>query len=142
IRDVSHIVNFDLPDTPETYIHRIGRTARAGASGAAVSFCAGDERKLLKAIERLMKRSIAVEPTRTGFEPTEPVEVTPKPQTTSRGGAKNGAAKKPFKSRFKARKSESKATTSTKKPAGKKPAGSYVSRSPGRKAKPKRTTSL
>ena len=73
INGVSHIVNFDLPDVPETYIHRIGRTARAGASGAAVSFCAGDERNLLRQIERLMQQSIDVEPTLTGFETTEPV---------------------------------------------------------------------
>ncbi|MBI1249397.1 DEAD/DEAH box helicase [bacterium] len=61
IRDVSHIVNFDLPETPETYVHRIGRTARAGAEGAAVSFCSNGERKLLAAIEKLMKCRIAVE---------------------------------------------------------------------------------
>lgn len=73
INDVSHVVNFDLPETPETYVHRIGRTARAGAAGAAVSFCAGGERGLLKQIERLVKRTITVEPTIDGFEPTDPV---------------------------------------------------------------------
>src|SRR5205814_2901132 len=44
IDDVSHVVNFDLPNVPETYVHRIGRTARAGASGVAISFCDGEER--------------------------------------------------------------------------------------------------
>lgn len=71
INDVSHIVNYDLPATPETYVHRIGRTARAGAAGAAVSFCAGDERGLLQQIERLMNCTITVEPAISGFESTE-----------------------------------------------------------------------
>ncbi|MEZ6120750.1 MAG: DEAD/DEAH box helicase [Pirellulaceae bacterium] len=58
--DVSHVINFDLPDTPETYVHRIGRTARAGTSGEALSFCSGDERTNLRAIERLTKQKIEV----------------------------------------------------------------------------------
>ena len=73
INNVSHVVNFDLPETPETYVHRIGRTARAGAEGVAVSFCAGDERGLLRQIERLTKLTIDVEETIDGFEPIEPV---------------------------------------------------------------------
>lgn len=74
ISDVSHVVNFDLPETPETYVHRIGRTARAGAEGCAVSFCAGDERGLLRQIERLINTALEVEPTVEGFEPTEPIK--------------------------------------------------------------------
>jgi ATP-dependent RNA helicase RhlE len=58
VDDVSHVVNFDLTHEPETYVHRIGRTARAGASGMAVSFCSGDERDNLRGIERLLKRKI------------------------------------------------------------------------------------
>lgn len=54
IAGVSHVVNFDLPNVPETYVHRIGRTGRAGASGIAVSFCSPDERADLRAIEKLM----------------------------------------------------------------------------------------
>jgi ATP-dependent RNA helicase RhlE len=50
---VSHVINYDLPDAPETYVHRIGRTARAGASGLAVSFCGRDERPRLRMIEKL-----------------------------------------------------------------------------------------
>jgi ATP-dependent RNA helicase RhlE len=60
IDDVSHVVNYDLTHEPETYVHRIGRTARAGASGAAVSFCDRDEVPNLKAIEKLIRRSIPV----------------------------------------------------------------------------------
>jgi ATP-dependent RNA helicase RhlE len=55
---ISHVFNFDLPREPETYLHRIGRTGRAGASGVAVSFCDHAERKHLKDIERLIRRSI------------------------------------------------------------------------------------
>lgn len=72
VEDVSHVVNFDLPDTPETYVHRIGRTARAGSAGVAVSFCDVEERRLLQQIERLTRLSIPVEPVISGFEPTQP----------------------------------------------------------------------
>jgi len=57
IEGVSHVVNFELPNVPESYVHRIGRTARAGASGIAVSLCDDAERPLLRDIERLIKRS-------------------------------------------------------------------------------------
>ncbi|MBW2529124.1 MAG: DEAD/DEAH box helicase [Deltaproteobacteria bacterium] len=54
VEGVTHVINFDLPNVPETYVHRIGRTARAGASGFALSFCDVAERQLLKDIERLI----------------------------------------------------------------------------------------
>ena len=57
---VSHVINFDLPNESESYVHRIGRTARAGASGIAYSFCAIDERKYLKDIEKLIRQDIPV----------------------------------------------------------------------------------
>jgi ATP-dependent RNA helicase RhlE len=60
VDEISHIVNFDLPNEPETYVHRIGRTARAGASGVAVSFCDSEERSYLNAIQRLIKKEIPV----------------------------------------------------------------------------------
>ena len=60
IDEISHVVNFDLPYEAETYVHRIGRTGRAGASGEAISFCTAEARPLLKAVERLTKRSIRV----------------------------------------------------------------------------------
>ena len=61
IDDVSHVLNFELPNEPESYVHRIGRTARAGAGGAAVSFCDGSERGYLRDIERLTRLKIEVE---------------------------------------------------------------------------------
>ena len=60
IDDLPVVVNYELPYVPEDYIHRIGRTGRAGASGEAISFCAPEEEKLLTEIERLLKRSIPV----------------------------------------------------------------------------------
>jgi ATP-dependent RNA helicase RhlE len=57
---ITHVINFDLPDVPESYVHRIGRTARAGASGIAYSFCDTEERSQLWAIERLIRMRIAV----------------------------------------------------------------------------------
>jgi ATP-dependent RNA helicase RhlE len=58
IDDVTHVVNYDLPMEPESYVHRIGRTARAGKSGHAVAFCDTDERTQLKQVERLVKFEI------------------------------------------------------------------------------------
>jgi len=58
VTGISHVVNFDLPAEPETYVHRIGRTGRAGADGVAVSFCSVEEVGLLRSIERLTRRRI------------------------------------------------------------------------------------
>ncbi|MCU0832236.1 MAG: DEAD/DEAH box helicase [Rhizobiaceae bacterium] len=60
IPGVTHVYNFDLPEVAENYVHRIGRTARAGADGIAHAFCAGDEKGLLKAIERLTGKPLTV----------------------------------------------------------------------------------
>jgi len=57
---VTHVVNFELPDEPESYVHRIGRTARAGASGVALSFCDSEERASLRDIERLIRAQVPV----------------------------------------------------------------------------------
>jgi ATP-dependent RNA helicase RhlE len=62
IDEISHVINYDVPNEPETYVHRIGRTGRAGASGLAVSFCDSQERPYLKDIERLIRRPIPVSP--------------------------------------------------------------------------------
>lgn len=60
IDDLSHVINFELPDVPETYVHRIGRTGRAGNSGIAFSFCGADERDALKDIQKLIGKNIPV----------------------------------------------------------------------------------
>lgn len=60
IDELTHVFNFDLPNVPETYVHRIGRTGRAGNTGTAISFCAADERKELRDIEKLASKKIPV----------------------------------------------------------------------------------
>jgi ATP-dependent RNA helicase RhlE len=66
---VSHVVNYDLPNIPESYVHRIGRTARAGADGIAISFCDYEEAPFLRDIERMIRMSIPVTDKRTGERP-------------------------------------------------------------------------
>jgi ATP-dependent RNA helicase RhlE len=58
---ITHVINYDLPMEPETYIHRIGRTARAGAEGDAISFCCAGDRPMLTGIERLIRKAITVD---------------------------------------------------------------------------------
>jgi ATP-dependent RNA helicase RhlE len=58
VTEITHVINYDLPEVPETYVHRIGRTARAGAEGMAISFCDRDETPFLRAIEKLIRMPI------------------------------------------------------------------------------------
>ena len=62
VDNVTHVINFDLPTEPETYVHRVGRTGRAGASGIAITFCSGEERDSLRDIERLTRQKLRAEP--------------------------------------------------------------------------------
>ena len=67
VTGVSHVINYDLPNVPEQYVHRIGRTARNGADGIALSFCAGDERPYLKLIEKTTRQKIDPAPLPADF---------------------------------------------------------------------------
>ena len=60
VEEITHVINYDMPDVPENYVHRIGRTARAGAEGVAIAFCSPDEREELVAVERLTRMRIPV----------------------------------------------------------------------------------
>ncbi len=60
IDELTHVVNFDLPNVPETYVHRIGRTGRAGASGIAISFCDHEEKEFLRDIQKVISKTIPV----------------------------------------------------------------------------------
>ncbi len=60
VDEITHVINYDIPEVPEAYVHRIGRTARAGASGVAITFCEHDQRGELAGIERLIRMRIAV----------------------------------------------------------------------------------
>jgi ATP-dependent RNA helicase RhlE len=76
IVELSHVINFDLPNEPEAYVHRIGRTGRAGLSGTAISFCSFEERPLLADIERLMQKhlsAVAENPYASPAKPPAPV---------------------------------------------------------------------
>ena len=78
VRDITHVVNFDLPNIADSYVHRIGRTARAGREGIAISFCDKDERPFLKDIEKLIKQRIEVVGRYTpGREKPETARATP-----------------------------------------------------------------
>ena len=94
VDDVTHVINYELPNEPECYIHRIGRTARAGAAGVAISFCDASERPQLRAIERLMRAPLRV----VGEVPVE----VGAPAKSGQGGARRpapGAAKRRRRSR-------------------------------------------
>ncbi|MCM1988285.1 DEAD/DEAH box helicase [Oceanirhabdus seepicola] len=60
VNELSHVINFDLPEVPETYVHRIGRTGRAGFEGSAIAFCDVEEKAYLKSIEKLIRKTIPV----------------------------------------------------------------------------------
>ncbi len=83
VSGVSHVINFELPNVPEQYVHRIGRTARAGAEGIAISFVADDERPYLKAIERTAKVKLDIVPLPENF--MEAVRNLPKPAPQRKG---------------------------------------------------------
>ncbi len=81
IDGITHVINFDLPEVPESYVHRIGRTARAGADGIAISFCDAEERALLRDIEKLTRRPLTI------VEDHPFKNRAPRPQTPSRRSA-------------------------------------------------------
>ncbi|MDA1221129.1 MAG: DEAD/DEAH box helicase [Planctomycetota bacterium] len=97
VDDVTHVVNFDLPNVPETYVHRIGRTARAGREGIAMSFCDVDERPLLRDIEKLIRRTVPVVAEHP-YRSNVPLAAPPaKPAQGSKGGG--GARRGPRQNR-------------------------------------------
>ncbi|MFN0159724.1 MAG: DEAD/DEAH box helicase [Burkholderiales bacterium] len=144
IFELPHVVNFDLPNIPEDYVHRIGRTGRAGAGGSAVSLVCIDERVFLRDIERLIKREIprVVVP---GFEPDP--NVRPEPiQTGSRGSNRppaRGAGRSGSSARSGSTARSGSGSNSGSQPHGKPPSrgGSPFARQPqgARQAPPHRT---
>ncbi|MFM7672255.1 MAG: DEAD/DEAH box helicase [Bacteroidota bacterium] len=87
IDELSHVVNFDLPNIPETYVHRIGRTGRAGASGVAISLCEPAEKPFLRDIEKLIRKHVPVISDHPyPIDPNAPVEVAAALQRVPHGG--------------------------------------------------------
>ena len=87
---VTHVVNYDVPNVPESYVHRIGRTARAGAAGIAVSLVANDERAYLRDIERLIKQTIASSDRRSDAGKAEPEGAGAASKQSPNRGQRNG----------------------------------------------------
>jgi len=83
VDDVTHVINFDLPNVPEQYVHRIGRTARSSRDGMAISFCAPDERAYLRDIERLTKQAVPVMETDLSLRAPRADERAPRPKGPS-----------------------------------------------------------
>ena len=86
IDGVTHVVNYDLPTEPESYVHRIGRTGRAGAEGLAISFCTSDERRDLMAIEKLIGQKVPLAP---GQPAPQPVSEEGKKAAPQQGGRRS-----------------------------------------------------
>ena len=91
IDGVTHVINFDIPNEPETYVHRIGRTGRAGASGIAFSFCDSDERGFLKDIERTMRRLVPAKDHKFKGVPPPPAEPDDRPRGFQPRGQRGGS---------------------------------------------------
>jgi ATP-dependent RNA helicase RhlE len=83
---ISHVVNYDMPNVPETYVHRIGRTARAGADGVAISLCDGEEMAFLRDIEKLIRMSIPMSDRRADPRRPEPAPANHAPARPSGHG--------------------------------------------------------
>jgi len=133
IDDVSHVINYDLPEVPESYVHRIGRTGRAGADGVAVSFCGREERSRLRSIEKLTRRKIRIEEKYADF-----IEEDSPPAGESRDKTSQIQRGDGPKRKFPRRKKGAKAFRAGKagpksKPAGKGKPGSKSGR-PGKKS--------
>ena len=107
VDNLTHVINFELPNVPETYVHRIGRTGRAGASGIAISFCDAEERAYLKDIQKLISQSIPVveehpfKPFKTPYQ-SQPALQRNSPVRSSggSGGGNNNNFKKKWSNSF------------------------------------------
>ncbi|MEO1257758.1 MAG: DEAD/DEAH box helicase [Bacteroidota bacterium] len=95
VEELSHVINFDLPNIPETYVHRIGRTGRAGLSGIALSFCDVEELPYLKDIQKLIRKVVPMDSDHPfHYDPNNPPEPAPKQERPPRNGRQNNNARK------------------------------------------------
>lgn len=95
VDELSHVINFDLPNIPETYVHRIGRTGRAGLSGIALSFCDVEELPYLNDIEKLIRKRVPMESNHPfHYDPNNPPEPAPKQERPPRGNRQQNNGRK------------------------------------------------
>jgi len=94
IDGITHVVNYDLPIEPEGYVHRIGRTGRAGADGVALSFCCAGEHSELRAIEKLIGQKVPIDPEQPQREQSKRELRKQRPSRQSRG-RRNAASRRP-----------------------------------------------
>lgn len=114
ISELPLVVNYDLPEVPETYVHRIGRTGRAGCEGCALSFCSEEQRPLLRDIERTIGRAIPHAAPLAGFEPT--VEPAPAKGPAAKGSTAKAAGAAPAKAAAKGQTVSAKAAAGGDRP--------------------------
>jgi ATP-dependent RNA helicase RhlE len=93
VEGVTHVINYEIPNVPETYVHRIGRTARAGAEGVAISFCDGEERAHLRGIEALIRQRIPAADHRGDAVPAEERRSAANPPGRAKANRKRRAKK-------------------------------------------------
>jgi ATP-dependent RNA helicase RhlE len=122
IDDMPLVVNYELPHVPEDYIHRIGRTGRAGASGEAISFVAPEEEKYLAEIEKLLKKKVTIL-SADGFDTTTIVRERPPRSTTSERSSRSSAADRPQRERGRGEGRREEAPTSTQRRERAPPSG-------------------
>ncbi len=99
VDELTHVINYELPDVPETYVHRIGRTGRAGLSGISFSFCEAEETEALRDIHKLLGRHIPIQENHPYHTVFNTIQKRPAPQQQGRpqrsfGGGRNNAARK------------------------------------------------
>ena len=135
ISELSHVFNYDLPEVPETYVHRIGRTARAGADGTAVSFCAPEEKEYLAGIEKLNRRQIPV----VSGHPWDGVPAPVKAAPPVRGKKPKAEAEQPVKAEKPAKAEKA---AKAEKPAAPKKEKAAVKQPSPKNTEPKEGTSM
>ncbi|MBC7569353.1 MAG: DEAD/DEAH box helicase [Spirosoma sp.] len=98
VEELSHVINYELPNIPETYVHRIGRTGRAGHDGIALSFCEQEETEYLRDIQKLIGKKVPVvtnHPFPPNFDTTKVTPAPPQRQGRSGGGNREGQGRRP-----------------------------------------------
>ena len=147
ISELSHVFNYDLPEVPETYVHRIGRTARAGADGTAVSFCAPEEKEYLAGIEKLNRRQIPVVSGHPWDGVPAPVKAAPpvrgkKPKTEAEQPEKPVKAEQPEKPVKAEQPAKAEKAAKAEKPAAPKKEKAAAKQPSPKNTEPKEGTSM